>query len=215
MSTPSKLWRQLASSKEFREEFAALQLKRGVPFQIRALLKERGWKQETLAEKARLTQGVISRVQNPDYGNLTINTIARVAAGFDVAFIGSFVPFSELEHWFEDLSEESGKIRTFELEDKEFRRQKLPIVRHRRARKSRVPRVRRSVYTNTPEKVVPQRSCAGAFQLSLPFTIQTGGSSDSVIDFVKPAAQMRQERAVSKLAQNTQYASTQMGGNYA
>ena len=82
MSTSSNLWNELASSKEFRNEFAALQLKRGVPFQIRALLKKRGWSQETLAQNAKLSQGVVSRAQNPEYGNLTINTIARIAAGW-------------------------------------------------------------------------------------------------------------------------------------
>src|SRR5207249_9646728 len=89
VSTISKLWEKLARSKNYREEFVAAQLKRGIPFQARALLKAReGWTQETLAEKAQLTQGVVSRALNPNYGNLTLNTIIKIAAGFDVAFIG-------------------------------------------------------------------------------------------------------------------------------
>jgi transcriptional regulator with XRE-family HTH domain len=106
----------LAESKEFREEFSALQMKRGVAFQIRALLKKRGWTQGKLAENAKLTQGVISRAQDPNYGNLTVNTINRVAAGFDVAFIGLFVPYSSLVEWFENLSEELGEVEAFEEE---------------------------------------------------------------------------------------------------
>src|SRR5712664_3246459 len=86
-------------NKEYRSNFAALQLKRGVPFQIRTLLKKREWTQEQLAESANLTQGVVSRAQNPDYGNLTINTISRIASGFDVGFVGQFVPFSRLVEW--------------------------------------------------------------------------------------------------------------------
>jgi len=137
MST-SKLWKELAANKKFREEFNALQLKRGVPFQVRALLKKKRWTQEQLAEYANLSQGVVSRVQNPNYGNLTINTIARVAAGFDVAFVGRFVPFSELVDWFEDLSEEeSANIESFEKEYKKLM-QGIPrsIPRHRRPGRS-------------------------------------------------------------------------------
>jgi transcriptional regulator with XRE-family HTH domain len=117
MNTLSSLWRKFAKSKKYREEFVASQVKRGIPFQARAMLKGReGWTQETLAERSGLTQGVISRALNPNYGNLTLNTIIRIAAGFDVAFIGKFVPFSELEKWFESMDEESVQVQTFEEE---------------------------------------------------------------------------------------------------
>jgi transcriptional regulator with XRE-family HTH domain len=133
---PSNVWRELAESKEFREEFSALQLKRGVAFQIRALLKKRGWTQGKLAENAKLTQGVVSRAQDPNYGNLTVNTINRVAAGFDVAFIGLFVPFGLLVEWFENLSEELGEVEPFEDEYRQ-------LVKGRRSKRYRRPPRRR------------------------------------------------------------------------
>jgi transcriptional regulator with XRE-family HTH domain len=132
MSTTSNLWCELAESKKYREAFATLQLKRGVPFQIRSLLKERNWKQEELAEMAGVSQGVISRAQDPDYGNLTINTIARIAAGFDVAFIGKFVPFGDLVEWFENLSEDSGQVESFEKEYANRQKRKLRVIRKKR-----------------------------------------------------------------------------------
>jgi transcriptional regulator with XRE-family HTH domain len=117
VNTISNLWRKFAKSKKYREEFVAAHVKRGIPFQARAMLKSReGWTQETLAERSGLTQGAISRALNPNYGNLTLNTIIRIAAGFDVAFIGKFVPFSELEKWFESMDEESVQVPTFEEE---------------------------------------------------------------------------------------------------
>ena len=131
---PSNIWSQLADSKEFREEFNALQLKRGVSFQIRSMLKRRRWTQEQLASRSKLTQGVVSRAQNPDYGNLTLKTINRVAAGFDVAFIGLFVPFSELVNWFENLSEEYGNIEPFEEENRKTLRRKAGRSGFRRRR---------------------------------------------------------------------------------
>jgi transcriptional regulator with XRE-family HTH domain len=128
MSTVSSLWKKLAKSKKYREEFVAAQVKRGIPFQARALLKSReGWTQEILAERSGLTQGVVSRALNPNYGNLTLNTIIRIAAGFDVAFIGRFVPFSELENWFENMSEETAQVLAFEEED-EAKHQSKTVV---------------------------------------------------------------------------------------
>jgi len=112
MSTLSSLWKKL-TNKKYREAFVSSQLKRGIPFQIRSLRKQCEMSQEELAEKSGLTQGVISRAEDPDYGNLTFNTVLRIAAGFDVAFIGKFVPFSELGKWFIDLSEESVQVLSF------------------------------------------------------------------------------------------------------
>ena len=114
VSAFEELWRKLAKSKAYREEFVAAQLKRGIPFQIRALMKKKGFSQEKLAKLSNLTQGVISRAANPNYGNLTLNTIIRIAAGFDVAFTGKFVPFSELGRWFVDLSEDSVQVPSFD-----------------------------------------------------------------------------------------------------
>ena len=104
--------------KDYREHFVAAQIRRFIPFQIRAIMKKRGISQTLLAEQSGLTQGVISRVSNPSYGKMTINTIVRIAAGLDMAFIGRFVPFSELDRYYRTLSEDAvSDIATFEEED--------------------------------------------------------------------------------------------------
>jgi len=84
-----------------------------LPTQIRVMLMDRGWSQADLAERAGLKQGVISRAANPDYGNLTINTILKIASGFDVAYVGRFVPFSDLARWYTDLSESALSVPEF------------------------------------------------------------------------------------------------------
>jgi transcriptional regulator with XRE-family HTH domain len=117
--TFSNTWNKLRD-KKYREAFVFQAFKRIVPFQISAMRKQRGWSQETLARNANVTQGVVSRAEDPDYGNLTIKTICRIAAGFDVAFIGKFVPFSELDRWFTVLSQESGIVPSFEQENAEM-----------------------------------------------------------------------------------------------
>jgi transcriptional regulator with XRE-family HTH domain len=114
-----RLWQKL-KSKRYREQFVSAQVKRGIPFQIRALMKKQELTQEKLALKSGLAQGVISRAADPNNGNLTLNTIIRVAAGLDVAFVGMFVPFSELVKWYSNMSEKSGEILTFTQEDERF-----------------------------------------------------------------------------------------------
>jgi transcriptional regulator with XRE-family HTH domain len=120
VNTFSSVWKKFADSKKYRDAFVFSLFKRMVPFQIQALRKQRKWSQQELAKKANLTQGVISRAEDPDYGNLTINTICRIANGFDVAFIGKFVPFSELDKWYVDLSERSVQIPSFQEENLAF-----------------------------------------------------------------------------------------------
>ena len=67
-----------------------------------------------------MTQGVISRAEDPDYGNLTVNTLVRIAGGFDCAFVGRFVPFSELGRWYSNVANEKTlEVLSFEDEDRE------------------------------------------------------------------------------------------------
>ena len=116
MITATEVWQKLSNSK-YRAAFARTQFKRLVPLQIQTLRKQRGWSQQGLAEQAKLTQGVVSRAEDQDYGNLTVNTILNIAEGFDVAFVGRFVPFSELNSWYVNLSRESMRVPSFDQEN--------------------------------------------------------------------------------------------------
>jgi len=116
MNADSKTWQKLRN-KRYRDAFVAVQLKTGIPFQIGAMRKKLGWSQEKLAAMAGVTQGVISRAENPNYGNLTFNTVLKIFAGFDTAFVGWAVPFSKLVDRFESLTEESVQVATFAEED--------------------------------------------------------------------------------------------------
>ena len=107
MSVLSELWKKLARSRKYRESFAASVAKRIIPLQIRVLRRRRQWSQETLAERSSLTQGVISRAEDPDYGNLTVNTLIRIGAGFDCVYLGRFIPFSVLGRWYVALENET------------------------------------------------------------------------------------------------------------
>lgn len=115
-----EIWRKLSGSREYRSSFAKAQFKRLVPFQIRELRKQRGWNQEQLAQRANVTQGVVSRAEDSNYGNLTVNTILKIADGFDAVFVGRFVPYSEFIKWYEDPTEPFKKVPSFEEENRQF-----------------------------------------------------------------------------------------------
>jgi transcriptional regulator with XRE-family HTH domain len=122
----SSLREKLERSKGYRESFAASVVKRMIPLQIRILRKQREWSQAQLAKESKLTQGVISRAEDPDYGNLTVNTLMRIAGGFDCAYVGRFVPFSDLGKWYNALTDEKSlEVQSFK-EDLGFVERKGP-----------------------------------------------------------------------------------------
>ena len=116
MNALSSLWEKLTRSKKYRDGFAAATVKRIVPLQIRVLRKQRGWSQSQLATESKLTQGVISRAEDPDYGNLTVNTLVRIGTGFDCVFVGRYIPYSDFAKWYVDLGDEK-KLEVASFED--------------------------------------------------------------------------------------------------
>ncbi len=113
------IWSKLEKSKAYRTAFVASTLKRWLPFQIRVIRERRGWNQTQLAKASGLTQGAISRAENPDYGDLSLNTLLRIASGLDCAFEGRFVPFSRLATQFANMSEGAANVPPFDV-DNEF-----------------------------------------------------------------------------------------------
>lgn len=93
-------------SKAYRDAFVEEFVRTGVAFQIRALRDREKWSQTRLGKKADTTQTVISRLESPDYGNLTVNTLLTLASAFDVALLVRFVSFSDLVRATNKLSPE-------------------------------------------------------------------------------------------------------------
>jgi transcriptional regulator with XRE-family HTH domain len=74
--------------------------------------------QKALAKLCGLTQGAISRAENPDYGDLTFNTVLKIARGLDVAFVGRFVSFGDLDDWTHGRYSETFDVPNFTEEDR-------------------------------------------------------------------------------------------------
>lgn len=118
MNAKPENWQKL-KDRDYRHALAVAQFKRFVPFQIGAMRKQRRWSQQELADRAGVTQGVISKAEDPDNGNLAANTILRIANGFDVVFVGQFMSYAEFDKWRNGLSERR-IVSGFDEENKEF-----------------------------------------------------------------------------------------------
>jgi transcriptional regulator with XRE-family HTH domain len=100
---------QIATSvedKAYADAFVEAEIATTVPFQIRAMRKQRGWKQVELARRTNQNQKTISDFENPNYARFTLTSLKKLASAFDVALIVRFVPFSELVDWAASLSAE-------------------------------------------------------------------------------------------------------------
>jgi len=114
MSTNEEIWAKL-ENKEYRKLLVEQLAKRAFATQVRTIRKCREWSQEKLAKESDLTQGVVSRTEDPNLGT-TFDTAAEVASGFDLAFIPKIVTFSEFVRWVQEVSEGFTDLPTFEEE---------------------------------------------------------------------------------------------------
>jgi transcriptional regulator with XRE-family HTH domain len=96
----SNLVRELAD-KEFRHEYMMDQVRSYIAFQIRALREQRGWNQSDLARMSNKTQSVISRIEDPDYGKLSLQSCLEIAVTFDLPLLVQFV---EWDDWLARMS---------------------------------------------------------------------------------------------------------------
>jgi transcriptional regulator with XRE-family HTH domain len=91
-------------NKAYRKAYTAEHVKTTTPLQIRTVREQREWTQGKLAAEAKTTQTAISRTEDPNYGNLTLNNLLKIAAALDVGLLVKLVPFSRLVKEYEDLS---------------------------------------------------------------------------------------------------------------
>jgi len=92
-------------SKKFREAFLSSSVRYRVALQVRALRKKYFESQKALGQEMGKPANVISRLENPNYGKLTIQTLLELAAAFGVGLIVKFASFSEVIEHSENLDE--------------------------------------------------------------------------------------------------------------
>lgn len=102
------------SDKKARDLFVSQHISTNIAAQLYSMREDRRWTQKDLADKAGMAQSRISLLEDPDYGKYNIETLKRFASTFDVALIVRFVKFSELVHWFADVSPDDLAVYEFD-----------------------------------------------------------------------------------------------------
>lgn len=113
----AKLFDEL-DDKEYREAFVEENINIGIPFQIKALRKQRNWTQKDLAERSGMNQARISLLENL-YESFSLTTLKKFASAFDVGLIVRFSPISEIVDWQLNLSSDSLEVPSYD-EDEYF-----------------------------------------------------------------------------------------------
>jgi transcriptional regulator with XRE-family HTH domain len=80
---------------EYRHAFVNERLRASVALQVRALRQARTMTQKELGDAIGMAQTWVSRLENPDYGKMTVATLLRLAEAFDTDLEIKFRPFSK------------------------------------------------------------------------------------------------------------------------
>lgn len=87
-----KTFRRMTKSLDERNAYVTAEVTTAVAHQIRALRIQRGMTQADLAERMGTKQHVISRLEDPSYGRLSLNTLLQLSRAFDTGLQVQFVP---------------------------------------------------------------------------------------------------------------------------
>lgn len=83
-------------SKAYRDAYLEAQVHSWISHQFRALRMSMGLTQKRMAEKIGKPQSVISRLENDEYGKVSLQTLLDVAQAIDVALLVQFVSYPDL-----------------------------------------------------------------------------------------------------------------------
>jgi transcriptional regulator with XRE-family HTH domain len=92
--------------KAYRDAYMEEAVDQGIAWQIKINREHRGLSQKKLAAALGTQQSAVSRLEDPDYGAHSLDTLKEIARAFDCALLLKFVPFSALAAESEQLSPE-------------------------------------------------------------------------------------------------------------
>src|SRR6266436_921815 len=113
---PSRAFLQELKDVDFRNGFVADYLRMRIALLIRALREQEGWSQAELGRHLGKPQSVISRLEDPDYGKVTLQTLFEVAAAFGLPL---YIDMPNWDEWFrlmEDMSRRNLQREKFDFE---------------------------------------------------------------------------------------------------
>lgn len=107
-------------SREGREALTEAFALQGIGWQVRTMRLKRGWTQKELAERAGMSQPRLSKIEDTDYGRVTLSTLLKLAKAFDTSLLVRLAGFSRVLREMDDLSAEAIAAPSYE-EDAELK----------------------------------------------------------------------------------------------
>jgi transcriptional regulator with XRE-family HTH domain len=104
--------------KPYRNAYVKAHLEQGLAYQIKEMRVSKGLTQRQLAKELELgSQSAVARLEDPSYGRMSLATLLKVAAFFDVAFMAKMVPYSRFLAEVKDVSPRALLVDSFTVED--------------------------------------------------------------------------------------------------
>ena len=85
--------RRFQESRDYRASYIASRVRLAVASQIRVLRAQFSGTQAEFANEIGKPQSVISRLENPDYGQMSVQTLLDIAEPLDIALVVKFVTY--------------------------------------------------------------------------------------------------------------------------
>lgn len=93
MPAPNDLKKFL--QKSYRDGFLQTQIRGGIAYQVQALRQKFKLNQKDFAARTGKKQSSISRLENTEYGKVTVQTLLDIACSLDIALVVRFVSYPE------------------------------------------------------------------------------------------------------------------------
>ena len=82
-------------SKKYRSTYIASRVRLAIALQIKALREQYSKTQSEFASMLEKPQSVVSRLENPDYGKMSVQTLLEIADSLDIALVVKFVSYDK------------------------------------------------------------------------------------------------------------------------
>jgi transcriptional regulator with XRE-family HTH domain len=94
----------LAKSKAYRDAYVGEHVRAFIAYQIQAIRDRMGLSQAAFADRVGMKQSVISRIENPNYGKVTVQTLLHIALALDVGLLIRFCAYPDFLPMTADVS---------------------------------------------------------------------------------------------------------------